>query len=33
MRRENPLPGTVVGKALESMDSGTGTILVLVGQR
>lgn len=33
MRREAPLPGTVVGKALEPLDAGTGTILVLVGQR
>lgn len=33
MRRDDPLPGTVVGKALQALDSGTGTIRVLVVQR
>jgi len=30
MRDEMPLPGTVLGKALESLEEGTGTIRVLV---
>ena len=30
MRADQPLPGTVLGKALEAWDSGTGVILVLV---
>ena len=30
MRADAPPPGTVLGKALESLDSGTGLILVLV---
>jgi len=30
MREEAPLPGTVLGKALEALEEGTGTIRVLV---
>jgi hypothetical protein len=30
MRDDNPRPGTILGKALESLESGTGTIKVLV---
>ena len=30
MRALDPLPGTIVGKALEPLDSGTGRIKVLV---
>jgi len=30
MRDEAPLPGTVLGKALEALEEGTGTIRVLV---
>ena len=30
MRQDLPLPGTVLGKALESLEKGTGTIRVLV---
>lgn len=30
MRADNPPPGTILGKALEPLDKGTGTILVLV---
>ena len=30
MRTESPLPGTIVGKALEPLEEGTGTIKVLV---
>ena len=30
MRAQEATPGTIVGKALESMDNGTGTIRVLV---
>jgi hypothetical protein len=30
MRDDNPAPGTVIGKALEPLDSGTGMIKVLV---
>ena len=30
MRTDDPQPGTVLGKALESLDAGTGTIRVLV---
>jgi hypothetical protein len=30
MRSENPKQGTIIGKALESLESGTGTIKVLV---
>jgi hypothetical protein len=30
MREASPLPGTVVGKALEPLSSGTGTIRILV---
>ncbi|MCJ7556581.1 MAG: hypothetical protein MUP90_06665 [Gammaproteobacteria bacterium] len=30
MRADNPLPGTILGKALEPLESGTGMILVLV---
>ena len=30
MRAEVPLPGTMLGKALEPLDEGTGTIDVLV---
>jgi hypothetical protein len=30
MRDDNPAPGTIVGKALESLDSGAGLIRVLV---
>ncbi|MFV2073466.1 MAG: hypothetical protein ACC742_12545, partial [Thermoanaerobaculales bacterium] len=30
MRNEAPLPGTVLGKALEALEEGTGTIRVLV---
>jgi hypothetical protein len=30
MRTESPLPGTIVGKALEPLDEGTGLIRVLV---
>lgn len=33
MRIANPQPGTVVGKALEAKESGTGLILMLVMQR
>ena len=29
-RAENPRPGTILGKALESLESGTGLIRVLV---
>ena len=30
MRTESPLPGTIVGKALEPLEKGVGTIKVLV---
>ena len=30
MRTESPLPGTIVGKALEPLQEGVGTIKVLV---
>ena len=30
MRADNPPPGTILGKALEPLDKGTGTILVLI---
>ena len=30
MRADNPIQGTVIGKALESLDAGTGLIKVLV---
>jgi hypothetical protein len=30
MRTDAPLPGTVLGKALESLEEGAGTIKVLV---
>lgn len=30
MRADNPIPGTILGKALENLESGTGIILVLV---
>jgi hypothetical protein len=30
MRADDPPPGTVLGKALEALESGTGVILVLV---
>ena len=30
MRADNPPPGTILGKALEGLDAGTGVILVLV---
>jgi hypothetical protein len=30
MRGDNPAPGTILGKALESLDNGVGTILVLL---
>jgi hypothetical protein len=30
MRAESPKPGTVIGKALDRLDSGTGTIPVVV---
>lgn len=30
MRADDPRPGTVIGKALESLDAGSGTIRVLV---
>jgi len=30
MRGHEPLPGTVLGKAVESLASGTGTIRILV---
>ncbi len=30
MRADNPLPGTILGKALEPLDKGTGVILVLL---
>ena len=33
MRSSDPLPGTVIGKALEPLAEGNGTILVLVFQR
>jgi len=33
MRAEAATPGTILGKALESMDDGTGTIRVLVTRR
>ena len=29
MRTSNPLPGTILGKALEPLDGGTGMIKVL----
>jgi hypothetical protein len=32
MRRQDPIPGTVLGKALESLATGTDTILVLIVQ-
>ena len=30
MRSDDALPGTILGKALEGLDTGTGMILVLV---
>jgi hypothetical protein len=30
MRSDEPVPGTIIGKALESLDAGTGSIRVLV---
>jgi hypothetical protein len=30
MRADDPRPGTVIGKALEGLESGTGVIRVLV---
>jgi hypothetical protein len=30
MRIDSPLPGTVIGKALEPLESGTGRIRILV---
>ena len=30
MRAENPVPGSIIGKAMESLDDGTGTIMVFV---
>jgi len=30
MRASEPLPGTILGKALEPLEEGTGVILVLV---
>ena len=30
MRSDDPLPGTIIGKALEPLESGTGMIRVLV---
>ena len=30
MRADTPLPGTTLGKALESLEEGVGTIKVLV---
>jgi hypothetical protein len=33
MRAADPLPGTVIGKALEPLDSGTGSIRMLVMMR
>ena len=30
MRADDPIPGTILGKALEPLDSGTGTVRVLV---
>ena len=30
MRSDDPRPGTILGKALESLEAGTGVIRVLV---
>jgi hypothetical protein len=33
MRADDPAPGTVVGKALEPFDQGTGLVMMLVMNR